>query len=48
MVAEKPSMAQELANMLAQGARVNRSSCMFFFLCPISESAFIIILFRHK
>uniref|UniRef100_A0AC35GDF6 DNA topoisomerase n=1 Tax=Panagrolaimus sp. PS1159 TaxID=55785 RepID=A0AC35GDF6_9BILA len=27
MVAEKPSMAQELSNMLAQGAWVNRSSC---------------------
>uniref|UniRef100_A0AC34F852 DNA topoisomerase n=1 Tax=Panagrolaimus sp. ES5 TaxID=591445 RepID=A0AC34F852_9BILA len=27
MVAEKPSMAQELSHMLAQGARVNRSSC---------------------
>uniref|UniRef100_A0A914Y164 DNA topoisomerase n=1 Tax=Panagrolaimus superbus TaxID=310955 RepID=A0A914Y164_9BILA len=27
MVAEKPSMAQELSHMLAQSSRVNRSSC---------------------
>lgn len=42
MVAEKPSMAQELSNMLAQGAWVNRSSCMLSLNVRLNNYVFIL------